>query len=174
VVGHEEPRGTLGHKDTVFSVAFSPDSKIVASASRDKTIRLWDVATLQSLGTPLVGHSDGVYAVAFSPDGKTLASASGDRTIRLWDVTSRQALGGPLTGHTNSVLSVGFSPDGKTLVSASGDKTIRLWDVDVSSWINRACEIAKRNLTRAEWAHYMGNEAYQPTCPNLPADSQDR
>jgi hypothetical protein len=74
------------HMDSVLSVAFSPDGKILASGSADRTIKLWDVATGKELRT-LSGHTSYVLSVAFSPDGKILASGSGDRTINLWDVS---------------------------------------------------------------------------------------
>ena len=67
-------------------MAFSPDGKIIASASYDNTVRLWDLKTQKPLGEPLTGHSSYVRSVAFSPDGKTLASGSSDNTVRLWDV----------------------------------------------------------------------------------------
>jgi WD40 repeat protein len=66
-------------------VAFSPDGKTLASASRDKTIKVWDAHSGQERAT-LKGHTEEVHCVAFSPDGKTLASAGGDGTIKLWDV----------------------------------------------------------------------------------------
>jgi WD40 repeat protein len=127
-----------------LSVAFSPDSKQLASASSDDTVRLWDSATGTALQT-LEGHGDLVWSVAFSLDGKQLASASSDKTVRVWDVATGAALQ-TLEGHGDWVWSVAFSPDGKQLASASGDKTVRLWDVatgaalqtlEVASTVNR-------------------------------------
>jgi hypothetical protein len=119
----------FGHTYWVWSVAFSPDGKTLASAGQDQTIRLWNVFTGQPIGDPLTGHTESVKSVAFSPDGQTLASGSQDDTIRLWDVATGQLIGDPLAGHMSDVRSVAFSPDGQTLASGSQDDTIRLWDV---------------------------------------------
>lgn len=135
------PTETLvGHTDTVYSVAFSPDGETLASGSEDSTIILWNTTTgehIKTLARPtgpfvgpadtLAGHTDTVYSVAFSPDGTTLASGSADNTIILWDATTGQHKK-TLIGHKRAVYSIAFSPDGKTLASGSWDRTIKLWD----------------------------------------------
>ncbi|MEU8027604.1 WD40 repeat domain-containing protein [Streptomyces sp. NPDC049099] len=124
-----------GHTGAVYLTSFSPDGKTLATASYDRTVRLWNVADRsrpEPLGKPLTGHTSWVSSAVFSPDGHTLASAGDDGTIRLWDVTDParpKALGEPLAGHRGTIYLVAFSPDGHTLASAGEDHTVRLWNV---------------------------------------------
>ncbi len=122
-----------GHEKDVNSVTFSGDDTRLASASDDRTVRLWDSQTGGEIAV-LRGHSSGVKSVVFSPDGTTLASGSDDGTVRLWDGQTGAEIA-VLRGHSGGVKSVVFSPDRTRLASASDDGTARLWDVQTGSEI---------------------------------------
>jgi WD40 repeat protein len=121
--------GTLqAHDGGLLCTAVSPDDRFLVTADRNGAVKVWDLATLQSICT-LKGHADEVQRAVFSPDGHTLATCSKDRTVRLWDVatwTERARLDG---GHSMTILSVAFSPDGQLLASAGRDQRIVLWNV---------------------------------------------
>ena len=117
-----------GHKNQVVNVAFSPNSKKLASASYDGTVGLWwNLDTNKS--TPekkfLKGHSAEIWHITFSPDGQLIASASADNTIKIWKADG--TLLTTLIGHKEDVNYVNFGSDSQSLVSASSDKTVKLW-----------------------------------------------
>ncbi|MEG4519926.1 MULTISPECIES: WD40 domain-containing protein [unclassified Microcoleus] len=123
-----------GHTNNISQVAIAPNNQIIASASKDKTIKLW--STDGKLLRTLTGHTDEVNSVAFSPDSQTIASASKDQTIKLWNADGK--LIRTLTGHTDRVMNVAYapsagyanSPSEYLIASASADKTVKLWHVD--------------------------------------------
>ncbi|MEG4121511.1 CHAT domain-containing protein, partial [Microcoleus sp. N9_B4] len=127
------PNTLGGHANSVNRVSFSPNGTLLATASSDHTVKLWDTSTGKQINT-LSGHTDSVVAVSFSPNGKLLATASDDKTVKLWDSTTGKQIN-TLSGHTASVYLVSFSPNGKLLATGNSENTVKLWDTSTGKEI---------------------------------------
>lgn len=126
-IGMAQELAAPEHPQAVLSVAFSPDSTLIATGSQDNLVRVWKTEAPNDV-TTLAGHENLVLSVAFSPDGRTLASGSLDGQVKLWDVGTRKELVA-LKAKEGRVRSVAFAADGKLLVSGNDDGNVILWDL---------------------------------------------
>jgi WD40 repeat protein len=125
VVSHRQIGPTLHCSNSVYSLAFRPDGRVLASVcAAGSGVQFWNTTTHRQIGAPL-----DAYIVAFSPDRRVLALVGPDGAIRLWNAVTRTPLHVLPTRDTGGLSSLTFSPDGRTLASGSADGTVRLWDM---------------------------------------------
>lgn len=134
MVWHQGPQQHLrafrfiGHSDAVHRVSYDPCNNLIASASKDKTVRLWRPSA-EGRSTVLKAHTAAVRCAAFAPNGRLLATASDDKTVKLWSVP-QQAFVCSLTGHSNWVRACDLAPDARLAVSGGDDRSVRVWDLE--------------------------------------------
>ncbi len=160
-----------GHTKSVHSVSWSPDSRMLASGCRDKTIRIWDAATGKQVGDPLQGHIADINSVSWNPNEKILASGSLDNTIRIWDVTTGKQVDNPLPlgGHAGLAWSVGWNPDGRKLAASLVDGTICIWDVVTNKQMGKV-----DNFLRGGHASRVVSVSWNPDGTMLASGSWDK
>ena len=145
-----------------LSVALSPDGRLLAVGGFGSSVRLWDIRS-GKLVHVLEQGANGAFTLEFSPDGRTLAVSGFEPVASLWDVASGTQIGPQLRAGDRRTM-IDLSPDGHRLLETHGNGKGAVWDVDPESWERRACAIANRTLTRAEWKQFLPGRPYEPAC----------
>ena len=155
---------TIEHHNAILTIRFSPDGKTIATGDISGHVNFWDAATGRPAGHPLAGQNGIVSSVAYLAGGSELVTTSGDGKLRLWDVASGRLVGSPLPGSDTGGWGDSF-PDGRHAISVFYDGTGVIWNLDPVAWKDKACRIAHRDLTRAEWHDLLPQRAYRAVCP---------
>jgi WD40 repeat protein len=159
--GTAEQIGALA-EETVTSMAVTSDGNLLVTGGSDRKIHAWNLDTMRRTGGSFVGHNEAVTGLAFIEDDERLISTDLDLFVNYWDVSERlliTSFGGPSDG----ISDIALSPDGSTLAVASEDDFVHTWTLDANDWIERACLLAGRNMTQAEWKLY-GRGSYVRHC----------
>lgn len=141
---HQEP-------DQVYTVAWSPDARAIASSGQANIVNVWDPNTGNG-SVSYTGHTSPVYSVAWSPDGSRIASGSSDNTVQVWSASSGSQQFS-YTQHTQRVWAVSWSPNGSYIASASWDGTVQVWDANSGQTLQVYTDPSGGHVLAVDWSH---------------------
>jgi WD40 repeat protein len=145
------------------AIAYSPDSRLLAVGTEDGQVLFWNARTGIAQAPPLHVSPATIAGISFSPDGTLMAVSSYDGSTTLWDLRSHQQLGSSFPERPSTITTPVFEPDGRLLIDYDADA--EEWPIDVHAWERFACQVAGRDLTRAEWHDLLPTRPYMKVCP---------
>ncbi len=150
--------------DTV-SLAFAPTGNLLAAGTLAGTVELWNPVTAKRIAQPLLADSSAIADIAFDRSGQRFATTGlQDATVKVWFTSSLEQEGPRLAANPNATAAAAFEPGGQDLLVADDHGGAFTWPMSLTSWEQRACSLAGRNLTRAEWAQFVAGPRYATVC----------
>jgi WD40 repeat protein len=149
--------------DAYQTAAVDPRSGMIVLGGQNGHVLFLDPRTGRSMHPPLQASAGNIVYAAFSPDGRSLAVSGADNTVEVWDVRARKRLGGSFGPYPGDIAPVLFEPDGRLLIILL-EQGVQ-WPMKPRSWERSACQVAGRDLTRAEWQDLLPSRPYQKVCP---------
>jgi WD40 repeat protein len=153
----------LGADETV-SLAFTANRSL-AIGTRGGIVQLWNPVTGDQAAGPVAVAAGPVTSIAFDPAGQRFATTGQDGAVKLWSSATLQQQGTALNTQPGAATTAVFGPGGKALLAVDDHGGGFTWPASLAAWEQRACMVAGRNLTRAEWRRYLPGHPYTRVCP---------
>jgi WD40 repeat protein/class 3 adenylate cyclase len=144
------------------SIAFSPDGRLLGAGTEDGKVVLWNAHNGEPLGPPIQAAAAAINPISFSPDGRLFVVSSFDQMVTLWDIASRKRIGDTFPIEPAVIPAAYFAPNGDVVIDYLAKAAV--WPTDLQTWVRFACQVAGRDLTRAEWKDLLPDRPYQHVC----------